>query len=153
QQRKRGCDRPFRTRRIRTLCGRRPRPSHKSPTSTGWHVRFQAEPMTKFDWEFFNGFSGWASGLATLLAVVVSLWLATRDNRVKLKVRAGLVWRVTQDSDQKQSFISFQVTNIGYGPAYIVGLFWKLGLFRRQIFFTVPTSNPCTDTIPHALKE
>ena len=51
-------------------------------------------------------------------------------------------------------FISIEVTNIGYGPTYVEGLFWKIRVVRaRRNFFLVPTNSPCSGTIPCVLKE
>lgn len=58
----------------------------------------------------------------------------------------------TENSDPTE-FISIEVTNIGYGPTYVEGLFWKIGLFRRRKFFLVPTNSPYSGTIPCVLKE
>jgi hypothetical protein len=46
--------------------------------------------MASFDWAFINSFAGWFSSLATFLAVIASLYLATIDWRVRLRVSVGI---------------------------------------------------------------
>lgn len=47
-------------------------------------------------WKFINTFAPWLSAIgSTLSAVATSLWLAQRDRRVKLSVRASLrIWLI-----------------------------------------------------------
>jgi hypothetical protein len=111
--------------------------------------------MSHNDWLFYNTFSGWASAMTTLLAVIVSLWLATRDNRVKLKVDASIVVLATQGDDPKrrQRYVSVAATNTGYGPVRVTGLFWQVGLFKRKHFMQLPPANPFSSQLPRVLVE
>ena len=99
--------------------------------------------MNQTDWQFYNTFSGWASAVTTLMAVIVSLWLATRDNRVRLKVVASFVILAMQGDDPKKRprYVSVQVTNTGYGPVHVSGLFWKIGLWKKHHFVQIGPDN------------
>jgi hypothetical protein len=41
-------------------------------------------------WRFVNSFADWAAALATFAAVLVALYLARREDRIKLEVEAGV---------------------------------------------------------------
>jgi hypothetical protein len=84
---------------------------------------------TKADWTFINTFAGWLSAVGTLLAVVVSLYLAMRDFRIRLRVNVGIrklfVGAGTHNVEDAPDFIIISVANVGRRPAKVTGLFWK----------------------------
>jgi len=97
---------------------------------------------TKADWLFINTFAGWLSALGTLLAVVISLYLAFRDYRVRLRVKVGLrkilVGTGTHIVKDAPDFIVIAVTNLGRRPAKVTGLFWKNLLRPRRWAHQLP---------------
>ncbi|MBG0881932.1 hypothetical protein H0X90_34595 [Burkholderia sp. 9775_39] len=46
--------------------------------------------LDKEHWDFINSFANWISAFGTVGAVVVSLWLAMRPERIALSVSAGI---------------------------------------------------------------
>ena len=86
-------------------------------------------------WEFINSFAPWLSGLGTLLVVAVSLHLARRDERIRLRVSVKDVYYISTpqagflpwmkaigmeppSSDVKQ-FLNIGVVNVGRRTAKI----------------------------------
>jgi hypothetical protein len=45
--------------------------------------------MDKEIWQVINTFAPWLSAIGTVSAVIASLYLATRDRRISLKISAG----------------------------------------------------------------
>ena len=110
------------------------------------------------DWNFINSFSGWLSGLGTLLAVIVSLWLARRDSRVRLKVHVGirkvLVERkVYERLAEEPDFLFIAVTNVGRRVATVTGLLWKNRLVRGRWVFQMPGEAPLSAQFPAQLHD
>ena len=54
--------------------------------------------MDRATWEFINSFSPWLSAFGTIAAVVIALYLARVDKRVRLEVSAGIRLMVTPGS-------------------------------------------------------
>jgi hypothetical protein len=90
--------------------------------------------LANFDWAFINSFAGWFSGLATFLAVIVSLYLATIDWRVRLRVNVGVrtLYRTGDERIEGKDAIVISVTNVGRRTALVTGLFWANRLVRRR---------------------
>ena len=72
---------------------------------------------TKADLTFINTFAGWLSAVGTLLAVIVSLYLARRDSRIRLRVNIGIrkmiIERGVHIVKYAPDFILIAVTNVG----------------------------------------
>jgi hypothetical protein len=104
------------------------------------HERSVELLMTRnLDWNFINSFSGWLSAIGTLLAVVVSLWLARRDYRIRVKASVGIrkvlfERKIYQTLEEEPDFLIISVTNIGRRVVTVVGLLWKNRLIRRTRF-------------------
>lgn len=118
-----------------------------------------ATPMLRsFDRNFINGFSGWLSGLGTLLAVIVSLWLSRRDSRVRLKVHVGirkiLVERkIYERLAEEPDFLLIAVTNVGRRVVTVTGLLWKNRLVPRRWLFQMPAEAPLSAQFPVQLHD
>ncbi len=111
----------------------------------------------RIDWNFVNGFSGWLSGIGTLLAVVVSLWLARRGDRTRLKVSVGIrkiffQQKVYEKPDEAPDFLIIAVTNVGPRLVIIKGLLWKNRLVRRRYLYQMPGIAPLSAQIPARLE-
>jgi hypothetical protein len=79
-------------------------------------------------WKFINTFAPWLSAIgSTLSAVATSLWLAQRDRRVKLSVRASLrIWLIPGGGPgHGYRFVSVNVINQGRRPATVSGIGWR----------------------------
>jgi hypothetical protein len=91
-------------------------------------------------WEFINSFGGWASALGTFAAAFVALYLASRANRVRLRLRAGLRVLLVQGQAAKApepDCAIVSITNVGLRSGLVLVQFWRLGFPRRRVFLTV----------------
>lgn len=69
----------------------------------------------------------WVAGLATVAAVITSLWLAMHQNRIKLAVSVSHWLLIRTGSSKSSEYCGIHVTNIGYRPARIVSVTWRAG--------------------------
>ena len=88
--------------------------------------------MDKETWQFINTFAPWLSALGTISAVIVSLYLATQDRRVRLKVHASV--QVLIEPGRSREFIGVSAVNIGRRETTITGIGWKIGPIRKKSF-------------------
>lgn len=113
---------------------------------------------TTNDWTFINTFAGWLSAIGTLLAVIVSLWLARRDARIRLRVTVGIrkiffERKVYEKPGEEPDFVVVAVTNIGRRVAIVTGLLWKNQLFPRRYLFQMPGEAPFSAQLPAKLQD
>jgi hypothetical protein len=87
-------------------------------------------------WRFINTFAPWFSALGTFTAVVVSLYLARRGDRLRLRLRCGIRIRIPMGAapGPKSRFVNLEVINVGRRPARIANLYWKTGVLRRKTY-------------------
>lgn len=111
--------------------------------------------MERETWRFINTFAPWLSALGTILAVVVSLYLATRDRRIRLKVAAGIrtIVFAGQTLESGVKVISIRVTNVGFRTATVTSVFWRVGLFRKVILEQVPSTIPSSSSLPATIAD
>jgi hypothetical protein len=112
---------------------------------------------TANDWILVNTFAGWLSAIGTLLAVIVSLWLARRDSRICLRIMVGLrkiflERRLYERPADEPDFLFIGVTNIGRRVATVTGLLWKNRLVRGYLF-QMPGEPPISAQIPTTLHD
>ena len=69
--------------------------------------------------------------LATFLAVLVSLYLAARGRRPRLKLTAGERLIITPGQPDHVRVLSFSVANAGERPVHVRGIGWRTGWLRR----------------------
>lgn len=69
----------------------------------------------------------WLAGLATVAAVIVSLWLSRRSEGVRLDVHAGLRVVVIGDGSPFQENASILVTNLGDRAVTVNSVGWVIG--------------------------
>lgn len=110
--------------------------------------------LTQSQWQFINTFGDWFAALGTFAAVVVSLYLANRSSRPKVRVSAGL--RVIVEVGTQgptPEFLAIRVVNTGDRPVRITGVGWKLGLVRKryadQMTGALPLSSPLPVELQH----
>lgn len=82
-------------------------------------------------WKLIEVAGTWLSGIGTLLAVIVALYLARIEKAVRLKVSAGVRLVFTQGQDETPEVIAISVVNLGDRPVVITNVLWKWGLFKR----------------------
>lgn len=90
----------------------------------------------------------WVSGIGTLLAVWVSLYLARRQTAVRLGVSAGHRYIITQGSRAKPEYLSIKVVNLGQQPVTITSVGWQFGVFRKSYGFQLLNATPLSHMVP-----
>lgn len=115
-------------------------------------------PPAANDWRFINTFAGWLSAIGTLLAVVVSLWLARRDSRVRLRVSVGVrkifvERKIYAKPAEEPDFVVVAVTNVGRRVATVNGLLWKNQLVRRRYLYQMLGEAPLSAQVPVRLQD
>ena len=93
----------------------------------------------------------WVAGLATLLAVITSLWLARRGERVRLKIWVGIRDLVGDDGSRWGECVCFDVTNVGDRPVTINLIGWVVGKGKKRKFCAQTLSGPFTKQYPYEL--
>lgn len=103
-------------------------------------------------WTFINTFAPWLSAIGTLAAVLTSLWLAQRDWRVRLAVRASLRIQLIRGGGPGHGdrFVSVNVINPGRRAVTVSGIGWRLGLLKRREFLVPDYDGP---TLPTKLED
>jgi hypothetical protein len=104
----------------------------------------------KETWQFINTFAPWLSALGTISAVIVSLYLATRDRRISLKVSAGV--KIIMQGGHSETFIGVSAVNMGRREVTITGIGWQTGLFRKREFVQLGFS-PHSSDLPARLQD
>jgi len=109
--------------------------------------------MDKEFWTFFNSFAPWLAGIGTVLAVIVSLYLATRDKRIRLKITADVrsVIQTGLDPQQLNDVVMVNITNVGYTSVTIQTISWELGLRKKHTFLQTPSDYPGSMSFPTKL--
>ena len=98
--------------------------------------------------QLWNVVGTWVAGMATFAAVVVSLWLAGRSERIHLFVRVGIRSIFAGDGSPPVQALSFEVTNRGQRPVTVVSIGWTVGKGKQAKFCVQTTSAPYTAHCP-----
>lgn len=75
--------------------------------------------MNQNDIAFWGMIGNWFAGLATFLAVIVSLYLSTRQTRIKLKCFFGERIKILGDGTNLGKCIFIEITNLSLMPINI----------------------------------
>ena len=75
--------------------------------------------MNQNDIAFWGMIGNWFTGLATFLAVIVSLYLSTRQTRIKLKCLFGERIKILGDGTNLGKCIFIEITNLSLMPINI----------------------------------
>jgi hypothetical protein len=111
-------------------------------------------------WLFINSFAEWLSAIGTIAAVIVALYLARRDSRIRLKVVVGIRRILQHGVKERPEFFNIEVTNMGRRPANIINLVLRDGLrFRvRRVglgcqIVMIPPANEWSSRVPITLSD
>src|SRR6201989_891215 len=96
--------------------------------------------------EVWNAIGTWFAGLATFGAVVFSLYVLRRGEKVRLRMAVGLRVLIGGGAP-RQEVVSIHVTNLGDRTATIVNISWRVGSrdhyrFAIQTFANVSPMHP-----------
>lgn len=106
-------------------------------------------------WRFINSFAPWLAAVGTIAAVITSLYLARKDFRIDIRLRAGVrTLAVMGDGPgHGTEWVSLFVTNAGRRVATVSQLYWKTGVFRKQMYVWIAPRNPYSSTVPVKLSD
>lgn len=98
--------------------------------------------------QIWNAVGTWFAGLATFAAVVVSLYLASRSERVRLEVYVGLRMVSLGDGSPPEEHVCFGITNLGNRPVTISKIGWAVGRRKNRRFWLQTVSGRWTAQYP-----
>jgi len=98
------------------------------PLGTLFSIAITFLGLNKAHWDFINSFADWIAAFGTVSAVVVSLWLAARPDRLKLNVYAGIQVLIKPGSDHRSRYVVITATHTGRRVVKVSNLGWR---YRR----------------------
>ncbi len=103
-------------------------------------------------WRFINTFAPWLSAIGTLSAVVVSLRLAARSERLRLQSTAAVV-RIAALGERFRDapeFVEIRAVNHSHRDATVNGLMWAYEplVGKRRTLVQIAPANPYSSTLP-----
>jgi hypothetical protein len=113
-------------------------------------ARFLADQLRLQLWEVIGV---WVSGIGTVGAVIVALWLARNQGRVRLSVTAGHRLLVARGEKHTPDYCSIRVVNTGLRPARITSIGWEIGRGRNKGYLYQIFGFPGFDDVPKDLQE
>jgi hypothetical protein len=92
------------------------------------------------------------AGIATFAAVVVSLHLARRSERVRVKAFAGLRLVIRGDGTPPEEHLNIGVTNLGDRSVTVNTIGWAVGKRKQRRYCIQKVSGPWTAQYPIELQ-
>lgn len=102
--------------------------------------------------QIWNAVGTWVAGIATFAAVLVSLNLARRSERVRLKVFAGFRLVIRGDGTPPEEHLNIGVTNLGDRSVTINTVGWVVGKRKQKRYCIQTVSGPWTAQYPVELQ-
>ena len=96
----------------------------------------------------WNTFAPWLSGIGSLSAVIVSLWLVRRDKFIRLLVETGY-----STSPMQTPVVRATVTNVGLRKANITEIYVKACAFRTVVDVSIPIQLRTAPALPASLDD
>lgn len=101
--------------------------------------------------QIWNAVGTWTAGVATFLAVVVSLNLARRAERVNLRASVDMRLVFAGDGSPAEEHVGFTVVNLGERPVNVVSIGWCVGKRKSKRFCIQPVAGQYTQQYPKQL--
>ena len=99
--------------------------------------------LDKETWQFIITFAPWLSAIGTIVAVFISVYLARRQERMRLEVSAGHRLMITPgQKGPHPEYILIHIVNIGQREVQINNIGWTVGLFKKQRQYAVQVIEP-----------
>jgi len=95
----------------------------------------------------------WIAAIGTVGAVITSLWLASSNNKVKLKISANTSFLVIPGVSGYTEVCLINIANIGTRPIKINNIGWYIGKGKKKIQLIQNINGSTTGTIPKTLME
>lgn len=102
--------------------------------------------------QIWNVVGSWVAGIATFAAVLVSLHLARRTERVRLKVSAGLRLVIRGDGTPPEEHLNIGVTNLADRAVTVNTVGWVVGKRKQRRCYIQTVSGPWTVQYPIELQ-
>lgn len=102
--------------------------------------------------QIWNAVGTWLAGIATFTAVVLSLYLARRGDRIRLKSYAGLRVVVRGDGTPTEEHLDIGVTNLGDRAVTVTTVGWAVGKGKQRRFCIQDVSGSWTHQYPRKLE-
>lgn len=99
----------------------------------------------------WNAVGTWVAGITTLLAVIVSLHLARRSEKIRIKGTAGLRVIFAGDGAPAEEHVQIGVVNHGDRVVIINSVGWRVGKKVDARFCIQPVSGHWTQDYPRQL--
>lgn len=99
----------------------------------------------------WNAVGTWVAGIATLLAVLVSLHLAGKSERLRIKATAGIRQLFAGDGTPPEEHVQIGVVNHGDRVVVVNSVGWKIGTQKNARFCVQPVSGKWTHDYPKQL--
>ena len=80
----------------------------------------------------------WVAGLATLAAVMTSLYFARSAENVRLKIFVGIRQLISGDGSPGEDHVCFGVTNVWKRPVIITTIGWVVGKRKKRKYCIQP---------------
>jgi len=98
--------------------------------------------------QIWNVIGTWIAGAATFSAVLVSLHLARRTEKIRLNAFVGLRLLFLGDGSPSEEHLNFGVTNLGDRPVTVTGVGWKVGKRKNTRYAMQTLSGHWTSQYP-----
>jgi hypothetical protein len=110
--------------------------------------------MSDLDWEFINSFAPWFSAIGTILAVILSLYYATRDRKIQLKVGAHRAVLVKEAFENRcTEYMIVTITNCGPRTATITGVFWQYFPLCNKFYRPIDENEGYSSKLPSKIED
>lgn len=101
--------------------------------------------------QIWNVVGTWLAGIATFLAVLVSLYLSRKAEAVSIKAAVGVRLVFDGDGSPAEEYLAFDVVNTGDRPVNIVSVGWSVGNRKNKRFCIQPVAGQYTHQYPKQL--
>ncbi len=101
--------------------------------------------------QIWNAAGTWVAGIATFLAVVVSLHLARKADSINIKANVGVRLLFEGDGTPAEENVGFVVTNLGAKPVNVVSVGWSIGKRKNKRYCIQPVAGRYTQQYPKLL--
>jgi hypothetical protein len=101
--------------------------------------------------QVWNAAGTWLAGIATFLAVLVSLHLARQTQSVRIKANAGIRLVYAGDGSPAEEHVGITVVNLGDRPVIINSIGWRVGRRNSKRYCIQPVSGQNTHQYPKQL--
>jgi|JI6StandDraft_1071083.scaffolds.fasta_scaffold378899_1 hypothetical protein len=101
--------------------------------------------------QIWNALGTWIAGIATFAAVVVSLHLAHRAERVRVQASAGIRVIFAGDGTPAEEHFGVTVVNLADRPLTINSIGWRVGRCKKKRYCIQPLYGQHTQQYPKQL--